>query len=145
MTNQEIGEYRGTRAAVTILCGFHNWYHKSKILTNCSIIFHFYYNYFTVLCPGLPGWAGSRRNIHPPTILIIIQSLSDSSMYYDPQRPPCSIYVRDNLFSQPLSKSCLVYFLIWSPPPHNPYISSCTVMSLIGRGPNDSMLLSFQD
>jgi len=24
---------------------------------------------FTALCPGLPGWAGTRRNIHPPTIL----------------------------------------------------------------------------
>jgi len=26
-----------------------------------------------------PGWAGTRRNIHPPTILIIIQSLSTCS------------------------------------------------------------------
>jgi len=25
---------------------------------------------------GLPGWASTRRNIYPPTILIIIQSLS---------------------------------------------------------------------
>jgi len=31
-------------------------------------------NRFTAPCPGLPGWAGTRRNIHPPTILIIIQS-----------------------------------------------------------------------
>jgi len=36
------------------------------------------------LCLGLPGWACTRRNIHPPTILIIIQSLSASSIYYDP-------------------------------------------------------------
>jgi len=41
-------------------------------------------NRFTALCPGLPGWAGTRRNIHPPTtILIIIQSLSASSIYYE--------------------------------------------------------------
>jgi len=39
---------------------------------------------FTALCPRLPGWAGTRRNIHPPTILIIIQSLSASSVYHDP-------------------------------------------------------------
>jgi len=39
---------------------------------------------FTALCPGLPGWAGSRRNTHPPTILIIIQSLLASSIYHDP-------------------------------------------------------------
>jgi len=24
--------------------------------------------YFTALCPGLPGWAGTTRNTHPPTI-----------------------------------------------------------------------------
>jgi len=39
---------------------------------------------FTALCPGLPGWAGTRINTHPPTILIIIQSLSASSIYHDP-------------------------------------------------------------
>ena len=32
-------------------------------------------NRFTALCPGLPGWAGTRRNTHPPTILIIILNL----------------------------------------------------------------------
>jgi len=41
-------------------------------------------NCFTALCPGLPMWAGTRRNIHPPTILIIIRSLSASSIYHDP-------------------------------------------------------------
>jgi len=35
-------------------------------------------------CPGLPRWAGTWRNINPPTILIIIQSLSVSSIYYNP-------------------------------------------------------------
>jgi len=62
-------------------------------------------NRFTSLCPGLPGWAGTSRNIHPPTILIIIQYLSASSIYHDPQHPPCSYYVLDNLFAQPLSMS----------------------------------------
>jgi len=33
---------------------------------------------FTTLCPELPGWAGTRRYTHLPTILIIIQSLSAS-------------------------------------------------------------------
>jgi len=37
-------------------------------------------NCFMALCPGLPGWAGTRRNTHPPTIVIIIQSLSASSI-----------------------------------------------------------------
>jgi len=60
---------------------------------------------------------------HSP-ILIIIQPLSASSIYYDPQHLPCSIYGLDNLFAQPLSKSSLVYLLVWSPSPHIPYISS---------------------
>ena len=60
-------------------------------------------NRFMALCLGLPGWAGTRINIHPPTILIIIQSLSGSSIYHDPQHPPCSNYVLGNLFAQPHS------------------------------------------
>jgi len=36
-------------------------------------------------CPGQPGWAGSRRNIHPLTAIVVInRSLSASSIYYDP-------------------------------------------------------------
>jgi len=58
-------------------------------------------NHFTELCPGLPGWAGTRRIIHPPTILNIIQSFSASSIYYDPT--PCSNCVLGNLFAQLLS------------------------------------------
>jgi len=77
-------------------------------------------NHFTALCLGLPGWAGTRRNTHPPTIMIITQSLSASSIYHD----PCSNCMLDNLFAQPLSMSSLVYLLVWSPPPHIPYISS---------------------
>ena len=85
----------------------------------------YYYNRFTALCPGLPGWAGTRRNIHPLTpILIINQPLSASSTYYDSQHPSCSIYVLDILFAQPFSKSSLVYFLVWHLPLHIPYISS---------------------
>jgi len=33
---------------------------------------------------GLPGWAGTRRNTHPPTILIIIHSLSASAICHGP-------------------------------------------------------------
>jgi len=81
-------------------------------------------NRLTAFCPGLPGWAGTRRNIHPPTHLIIIQSLSASSIYHDPQHPPCSNYMLGNLFAQPLSTSSLVYLLVRSAPPHILYASS---------------------
>jgi len=81
-------------------------------------------NRFTALCPGLPGWASTRRNTHTPTILIIIQSLSASSIYHNPKHPPGSNYVLSNLFVQPVSMSSLVYLLVWSPPPHIPFISS---------------------
>ena len=85
-------------------------------------------NRFTALCPGLPGWVCTRRNIHPPTILIIIHSLSASFIYYVPWHPPCSNCVLGNLIAQPLSTS----FVVWSPPPHIKYTSS----------PNQSLLFA---
>ena len=75
---------------------------------------------------GLPEWASTRRNIHPLTpILIIGHPLSTFSIYYDPKHPPCSVYVPDSPFPQPLSRSSLVYLLVWNPLLHTPYISSC--------------------
>ena len=37
---------------------------------------------FTALCPGLPGWAGTRRNTHPPPSWSS-SNLSASSIYHD--------------------------------------------------------------
>ena len=51
--------------------------------------------------------------------------LSASSIYCDPWHPPCSINVPDSLFAESLSKFSLVYLLVWHPPLHTPYISSC--------------------
>jgi len=52
-------------------------------------------------CLGQPRWAGTRRNIHPLTpIVVISHPLSASSIYYDPWHLPCSIYVPDSLFPQ---------------------------------------------
>ena len=82
---------------------------------------------FTALCLVLPGWAGARRNTHPPIILIIIQSLLASSISYNPYHPPCSYYVLGNPFAQPLSTSSFAYLLVWSTPPHIPYVSSPNV------------------
>ena len=77
------------------------------------------------ICPRQPGWAGTRRNIHPLThIMVISHPLSASSIYYDPRKPTCSNYMPDNLFPQTVSKFSLVYLFIWHPPLHTPYISS---------------------
>jgi len=69
------------------------------------------------LCPGLPGWAGTRRNTHQP---------SWSSNLYQLFHLPQSI--ASSLFKlhawQPLSMSSLVYLLVWSHPSRIPYISS---------------------
>jgi len=66
-----------------------------------------------------------RRNIHPPTRIVVINHpLSASSIYYDPWHPPCSIHVPDSLFPQSLFKFSLVYLLAWHPPLHTPYISA---------------------
>jgi len=83
------------------------------------------HNHFMAVCLGLPGWAGTRRNTHPlRPIPIINHPLPASSIYYDPQHPPCSIYVLDSLFAQPLSKSSLVYLLVWHSLLYTPYIFS---------------------
>jgi len=80
-------------------------------------------NRFTALCPGLRGWAGTRRNTHPPTILIITNLYQLLRLLWS-TASPCSNCVLRNLFAQPLSMSFLVYLLVWRPPPHIPYISS---------------------
>jgi len=88
---------------------------KFSIITSTTIL------WLSGLCSGQPGC----RNIHPLTsIMVINHSLSASSIFYDPRHPPCSIYVPDSLFPQPLSKFSLVYLLAWHPPLHTPYISS---------------------
>ena len=77
------------------------WKDRMSLPEESSHCFWFYINTTTttiILQPFLPGWASTRRNIRPPTILIIIQSLSVSSIYYDPLHPPSSIYLLDNLF-----------------------------------------------
>jgi len=79
------------------------------------------------ICPGQPGWASTRRNIHPLTLIVVINHpnlLSPSTT--KPWHPPYSIHVLYSLFPQSLSKLSLVYLLAWYPPPplHTPYISS---------------------
>ena len=106
-------------------------------------------NCFTALCPGLPRWAGTRRNIHPLTpILVINHHLSSSSIYYNPWHFLCSIYVPDSLF--PLSPSFLwstswpgtlhfilhtflhsiIVFFMWHMPPSQPVLLSNYYLSL---------------
>jgi len=66
-----------------LLSEFFNTEYMLNIQVYVSIVTYNNNNdYFTALCPGLPWWAGTRRNTHPPTILIIIQSLSASSIYH---------------------------------------------------------------
>jgi len=63
---------------------------------------------------------------HSPTHTYPDHQLSFICFFHlcDPQQRPCSIYVSDSLSAQPLSKSYLVYLLVWHPQLHNPYISS---------------------
>ena len=85
---------------------------------------YYYYNRFTDHWI-LSGWAGTRRNIHPLTsVMVVNHLLSAFSIYYNPWHPPCSIYVPDSLFAQSVSKFSLVYLLAWHPPLHTPNISS---------------------
>ena len=66
------------------------------------------YTHTTVLrlygfCPGQPRWAGTRRNIHPLTPIVVInRPLFASSICYDPWYFPCKIHAPDSLFPQSL-------------------------------------------
>ena len=63
---------------------------------------------------GITRWAGTRRNIHPLTpIMIINHPLSASSIFYNPWHPLCSIYVPDSVFPQSLSN------FLWSSSPNH--------------------------
>jgi len=99
--------------------------HTKQQNNNNNNSYNYNNNCFMALCPGLHKQAGIRRNIHPLIpILIINHPLSASSIYYNPQHHFCSIYVLDSLFAPPLSRSFLVYLLVWNPPLHTPYIFS---------------------
>jgi len=84
----------------------------------------------TVLQPsgffmGQPGWAGTRRNIHPLTPTVVISHpLSASSIYCNPWHPASSIYMPGSLFPQSFSKYSLIYLLSWHPQLSTAYISS---------------------
>ena len=103
----------------------------AEILSDCdNKVTSYNNNHFMTLCQGLPGWSGTRRNIHLPTILIIIQSLSASSSTMIDSLP-CSNYMFGNLCEH-VSTSSLAYLLVWSPPSHIPYISSPNPCLLFG-------------
>jgi len=85
--------------------------------------------HLTVFSPvqalGQPGWAGTRRNIHPLTSIVVINHpLSASSIYYNPWHPHTIQFMCLRVFFHNLSKFSLVYLLAWHPPLHTPYIYS---------------------
>ena len=73
-------------------------------------------------CPGQPGWAGTRRNIHPLTPIMVINHpffhliRSMASSLFNPRAW--------QYFSTICLQVFLDYLLAWNPPLHTPYISS---------------------
>jgi len=69
-------------------------------------------------------WVSRYQKKHSPT------DYPDHPIFISYFQLPQSIasslfnFVLGNLFAKPLSKSSLVNILVWSPPPHIPYISS---------------------
>jgi len=58
-------------------------------------------NCFMALCRDYPDDPVPKETF-THSHLIINHPLSASSIYYNPQHPPCSIYMLDGLFAQPL-------------------------------------------
>jgi len=82
---------------------------KMKVQCKLLLLLLLNNNRFLALgfCPGQPGWASTRKNIHPLTPIVVINHpLFTSSIYYDPWHPPCSIYMPDSLFAP---KHCLLF------------------------------------
>ena len=75
---------------------------KTTTTTTTTVLWPFVRDY-----PGEP--VPEETLTHPPSNLCQLLPSTD---------PPCSNYVLDSLFAQPLSMSSLVYLLVWSPPPH---------------------------
>ena len=74
-------------------------------------------NHLTAVCPGQPALAGTRRNIHPLTpILVNVLLLSLFSICNGPRHPLYSAYVLDSPLEQPLSRSSLVFPLVLNYP-----------------------------
>jgi len=91
--------------------------------------------------PGQPCWAGTGRNIHSLTPIVVINHpLSASSVYYDPLHPPCSIHAPDNLFPQSLSKFSLVYLLTWHAPLHTVHFFTQSLSSFRNTCPYHCIL-----
>jgi len=76
---------------------------------------------FTSLVLAHPGSPGQRA-IKQVCVCVRVSS----SIYYNPQyhllqyHLPCSIYMLDSPFPQPLSRSSLVFLLVWDPLLHTP-------------------------
>ena len=82
-------------------------------------------NHLTAVCLGQPGKAGTRRNIHPLTpILVNVLPLSSFSICSSPRHPLYSAYVLGSPLGQPLSRSSLVFPSVLNPQLHTPCISS---------------------
>jgi len=72
-------------------------------------------------CLGQPGWAGTRRNIHPLTLIVLINHPYLLS-------PPTTIHgilpIQSTCFTVFFHNLSPSFLLTWHPPLHTPYISS---------------------
>ena len=69
--------------------------------------------------------SGTRRNVHPLTLILVIRHpLSTSSIDYDPQHPLCSIYIRAGPSFSTTSLQVL-FGLLLGLEPSTPYLLYC--------------------
>ena len=78
----------------------------------------------SVFCPGQPGWAGTRRKIHPLILIVVINHPLSASPSVTIHGILSVQFTYLTVFFHNLCKFSLVYLLAWHPPLHTPYISS---------------------
>ena len=76
-------------------------------------------------CPGLSGWASTRRNIHPLTPILITSSIILYLLHllWSMASSLISLCAWQSLCTAFVSKSSLVCLLVWHLPLHTPNIS----------------------
>jgi len=86
------------------------WYYLPGTTTTTTLLWPFVRDHLVEMAPEETFHPVTYPD-HHPTFVSFFHLLQSIASHH-----PCSIYVLDNLFAQPLSKSSLVYLLVWSPP-----------------------------
>jgi len=110
---------------------YYTWRHDKQSVSSKN---YYYYKRFMTICPGLPEWVGTRRNIHSLTPILIISHPLSCIFHYLLWSYPFNLRVWQSVCTT--SIQVLSFILVWHLPLHTPYISSPNHCLLFARHAN---------